>query len=53
MVDTTYVVYIQFNDTIPNTVKKGLKKKLLNKIQYVLKEKTTTKQDSIPVYILK
>lgn len=53
MVDTTYVVYIQFNDTIPNTVKKGLKKKLLSKIQYVLKEKTTTKQDSIPIYILK
>ena len=53
MVDTTYMVFLQFNDTISADVKKVLKKKVSNKIQYILKENTNTKQDSIPIYIIK
>ncbi len=52
-IDTTYMVFIQFNDTIPVTNREIVKKKMSTKIQYILKEKTNTKQDSIPVYILK
>ena len=53
IVDTTYMVFLQFNDTISADVKKVLKKKVSNKIQYILKENTNTKQDSIPIYIIK
>jgi len=52
-IDTTYMVFIQFNDTIPTSDRVVVKNKLSTKMQYVLKEKTNTKQDSIPVYILK
>lgn len=53
LVDTTYMVFVQFNDTITTNTRQVLKKKLTNKIQYIFKENTHTKQDSIPVYILK
>ena len=52
-VDTTYMVFVQFNDTITTENRLIIKNKLSSKVQYVLKEKTSTKQDSIPVYILK
>jgi hypothetical protein len=52
-VDTTYMVFVQFNDTITTANRLIIKNKLSSKVQYILKEKTSTKQDSIPVYILK
>ncbi len=52
-IDTTYMVFVQFNDTISILNRKVIKTKLSNKIHYILKEKTNTKQDSIPVYIIK
>ena len=52
-VDTTYMMFIQFNDSIPLPTKNSLKHKLRKKITFVLKEKTHTKQDSIPVYVIK
>ena len=51
-IDTTYMVFVQFNDSISIANKKSIKQKLSSKIQYVLKEKTASKQDSIPIYVL-
>jgi hypothetical protein len=53
IIDTTYMVFVQFNDTLTDDAKNGIKKKLSSKVQYILKEKTNTKQDSIPIYIFK
>lgn len=51
-VDTTYTVLIEFKDTIPVINRQEIQHKVSSKIQYIIKKKTNTKQDSIPVITL-
>jgi uncharacterized hydrophobic protein (TIGR00271 family) len=49
--DTTYVLFVRFNNNCEEEKKEGLKSKLSNRLKFELNQKSVNKQDSIPVIV--